>query len=122
LTDVNVRVLEHQTRILVHRTPLRLIERRILKSEFLDLQTLDAWSSFGSFNGSFNEKQGREKRVGILGFEIANLVMKMMNLRMGLYDEELARFKEEVILSEASRKLISEAEGVLWTIAALDRR
>lgn len=86
------------------------------------LQTLDAWSSFGSFNGSINERQGKEKRVGILGFEVANLVMKMMNLRLALFDDELSRFKEEVILSEASRKLISEDERTLWTIAALDRR
>lgn len=61
-------------------------------------------------------------RIEIVAFEIANIIVRVLNLRNSLRPNDIQELKKEVLSSEGVRQLVSEDELDLWCIAAEDKR
>lgn len=60
--------------------------------------------------------------MGIVSFEIANLIVRLLTLKASLTAEDIAELREEVLLSEGVQTLVSHSEEELWRMAAQDKR
>lgn len=61
-------------------------------------------------------------QLGILGFEIANIMVRIITLRAALTEEDIKELKDEVLSSDGVKVLVSEDDSLLWKIAAEDKR
>lgn len=61
-------------------------------------------------------------RISILAFEVANTIVKGMNLMQSLSKESLKYLKETVLMSEGVQRLVSSDMDDLMRIAAADKR
>ncbi|KAL8515708.1 hypothetical protein ACS0TY_014404 [Phlomoides rotata] len=68
---------------------------------------------------SSNKKQGFQERctIGILAFEVANVMSKIIHLHKSLADNEILRLKNEILKSEGIRVLVSSDENQLLQLA-----
>ena len=58
-----------------------------------------------------------KRLIGILAYEVASLMSRLVNLWNGLSDGELDRLKEEILNSPGVRKLVSEDDDYLMGLA-----
>eukprot|EP00897_Mesotaenium_endlicherianum_P000370 jgi/Mesen1/10333/ME000008S10113 len=58
----------------------------------------------------------------IVGFEVANVIVRVLNLRHSLLADDVAELQSEVLANEGVRALVSDDEYELWCIAAEDKR
>ncbi|KAL3634509.1 hypothetical protein CASFOL_021563 [Castilleja foliolosa] len=70
-----------------------------------------------------NKKQNpKEKQViGILSFEVANVMSKIMNLHKSLTDNELIKLKNEIFKCEGIKTLVSSDEKQLLELALVEK-
>lgn len=68
---------------------------------------------------SSNRKQGPQDRltIGILSFEVANVMSKIVHLHKSLADNEILKLKNEILKSEGIRTLVSSDEKQLLELA-----
>ncbi|KAG6420121.1 hypothetical protein SASPL_116639 [Salvia splendens] len=59
--------------------------------------------------------------IGILSFEVANVMSKIMNLHKTLSDNEVSRLKNEILRSEGIRTLVSSDENQLLELALVEK-
>lgn len=66
-----------------------------------------------------NKKQGSQEkcRIGILSFEVANVMSKIIHLHKSLCENEISRLKNEILKSEGIRVLVSRDENHLLQLA-----
>lgn len=88
-----------------------------------------ALDTFSSSVANLNNRGGfaaatvsKGNKIGILAFEVANTIVKGCNLKMTLADDDIKTLKEEVLVSEGVRRLVSEDMDELLLIAASDKR
>ncbi|KAK9665751.1 hypothetical protein RND81_14G133400 [Saponaria officinalis] len=62
-----------------------------------------------------------KKTIGILSFEIANVMSKLAHLHKSICDKEITRLKNEIIKSEGVKKLVSFDESYLTKLAYIER-
>ncbi|GBG60751.1 hypothetical protein CBR_g12489 [Chara braunii] len=87
-------------------------------------QAFDALGTVGNlgFSSSFSGVRFRGgDRIGIIAFEVANVVVKALNLRQAISESDM-KLLEEVISSYGVQQLVSHNRGVLWRIAAADMK
>lgn len=60
-------------------------------------------------------------RIGILAFEVANVMSKSVQLWQSLTDQEVRRLRAEVIKSEGVLNLVSDNESVLLSLACMEK-
>eukprot|EP00250_Pteridium_aquilinum_P034440 c7586_g1_i1 orf=1055-2839(+) len=60
-------------------------------------------------------------RIDILAFEVANVMSKSVQLWQSLTDQEVRRLRAEVIKSEGVLNLVSDSEGVLLSLACMEK-
>ncbi|PRQ43760.1 hypothetical protein RchiOBHm_Chr3g0471861 [Rosa chinensis] len=76
----------------------------------------ESW--FGSLRFSWSRVVEAEKPVvGILAFEVAGLMLKMVNLWNSLSERDMMRMREEIVNSTGVRRLVSEDEDYLMELA-----
>ncbi|KAG8373154.1 hypothetical protein BUALT_Bualt12G0141500 [Buddleja alternifolia] len=70
-----------------------------------------------------SKKQGPQERqiIGIISFEVANVMSKVMNLHKSLTDIEILKLKNEILKSEGIKTLISSDEKQLLEIALVEK-
>ena len=61
-------------------------------------------------------------RIDIVAFEIANIIVRALNLKQSLLKDDIEELKKEVLNSEGVQKLVTEDSYELWCIAAEDKR
>ncbi|KAK6161358.1 hypothetical protein DH2020_004739 [Rehmannia glutinosa] len=68
---------------------------------------------------SSNKKQGPQNRqtIGILSFEVANVMSKIIHLHKSLTDNEILKLKNEILKSEGIKTLVSNDENQLLELA-----
>ncbi|KAK6138744.1 hypothetical protein DH2020_027513 [Rehmannia glutinosa] len=68
---------------------------------------------------SSNKKQGPQNRqtIGILSFEVANVMSKIIHLHKSLTDNEILKLKNEILKSEGIKTLVSNDEKQLLELA-----
>ncbi|KAG6384044.1 hypothetical protein SASPL_156158 [Salvia splendens] len=59
--------------------------------------------------------------IGILSFEVANVMSKIMNLHKSLSESEVSRLKNEILRSEGIRTLVSSDEKQLLELALVEK-
>lgn len=64
----------------------------------------------------------RGNKISILAFEVANTIVKGVNLIVSLSEKEIRHLKEVVFQSEGVNRLISEDMDELLKLAAADKR
>lgn len=62
-----------------------------------------------------------KKTIGILSFEVANVMSKLVHLHKSVSDQEISRLKNEIIKSEGVKKLVSSDESYLLELAYAER-
>ncbi|KAL1561815.1 protein PSK SIMULATOR 3-like [Salvia divinorum] len=68
------------------------------------------------------ENASQERQIiGILSFEVANVMSKIMNLHKSLSDNEVSRLKNEILRSEGIRTLVSGDEKQLLELALVEK-
>lgn len=74
-------------------------------------------------SSSYYGKQGhREKHViGILSFEVANVMSKIIHLHKSLADTEISKLKNEILKSEGIKVLVSDDETKLLEMALAEK-
>ncbi|KAI3459474.1 hypothetical protein Pfo_016137 [Paulownia fortunei] len=72
---------------------------------------------------SSNKKQGPQERqiIGILSFEVANVMSMIMNLHKSLTDHEILKLKNEILKSEGIKTLVSSDEKQLLELALVEK-
>ncbi|XP_073126555.1 uncharacterized protein [Henckelia pumila] len=72
---------------------------------------------------SSNKKQGPQERqiIGILSFEVANVMSKIIHLHKSLTDNEISKLKNEILKSEGIKTLVSTDEKLLLELALLEK-
>ncbi|XP_057783273.1 protein PSK SIMULATOR 3-like [Salvia miltiorrhiza] len=73
---------------------------------------------------SLNKKQNpshERQIIGILSFEVANVMSKIMNLHKSLSDNEVSRLKNEILKSDGIRTLVSSDEKQLLELALVEK-
>ncbi|XP_050379520.1 protein PSK SIMULATOR 1-like [Argentina anserina] len=76
----------------------------------------ESW--FGSLRFSWGRVVKAEKpMVGILAFEVAGLMLKMVNLWNSLSERDMIRMREEIVNSTGVRRLVSEDDDYLMELA-----
>lgn len=74
-------------------------------------------------SSSYYGKQGhREKHVvGILSFEVANVMSKIIHLHKSLSDTEISKLKNEILKSEGIKVIVSDDETKLLEMALAEK-
>ncbi|PIN10506.1 hypothetical protein CDL12_16904 [Handroanthus impetiginosus] len=72
---------------------------------------------------SSNKKHGPQERqiIGILSFEVANVMSKIMYLHKSLIDNEILKLKNEILKSEGIKTLVSSDEKQLSELALVEK-
>lgn len=72
---------------------------------------------------SSNKKQGPSERqiIGILSFEVANVMSKIIHLHKSLTENEISKLKNEILKSEGIKTLVSSDEKMLLELALLEK-
>ncbi|XP_073026913.1 uncharacterized protein [Primulina eburnea] len=72
---------------------------------------------------SSNKKQGPPQRqiIGILSFEVANVMSKIIHLHKSLTENEISKLKNEILKSEGIKTLVSSDEKMLLELALLEK-
>ncbi|XP_047945818.1 protein PSK SIMULATOR 3-like [Salvia hispanica] len=79
---------------------------------------------YSDSNSSTKKKENplQERQViGILSFEVANVMSKIMNLHKSLSESEVSRLKNEILRSEGIRTLVSSDEKQLLELALVEK-
>ncbi|CAI7918623.1 unnamed protein product [Closterium sp. NIES-54] len=61
-------------------------------------------------------------KIEIMGFEVANVIVRAINLRQSLLERDIEDLRAEVLASEGIRMLVSDDFYHVWCIAAEDKR
>ncbi|CAI5460747.1 unnamed protein product [Closterium sp. Yama58-4] len=61
-------------------------------------------------------------KIEIMGFEVANVFVRAINLRQSLLERDIEDLRAEVLASEGIRMLVSDDFYHVWCIAAEDKR
>lgn len=83
-----------------------------------------ALSSDNNSTKSLNKRQNpsQEKQtIGILSFEVANVMSKIMNLHKSLSDQDVFKLKNEILKSDGIRTLVSNDEKQLLELALVEK-
>ncbi|KAL2920409.1 Processive diacylglycerol beta-glucosyltransferase [Bienertia sinuspersici] len=67
------------------------------------------------------QKQTQKQTIGILSFEVANVMSRLVHLHKSVSDEEISKLKSEIIKSEGVKKLVSTDETYLLELAFSER-
>ncbi|KAL0367010.1 UNVERIFIED_CONTAM: hypothetical protein Sradi_3591100 [Sesamum radiatum] len=72
---------------------------------------------------SSNKKQGPQERqiIGILSFEVAKVMSKIVNLHKSLTDHEILKLKNEILKFEGIKTLVSDDEKQLLELALVEK-
>lgn len=70
---------------------------------------------------SKNRLKSDKDFIGVLAFEVANLMSKLIQLWHSLCDEEIIRIRTEVITLEGVRKVVSNDDGFLLGLACAEK-
>ncbi|KAL2469754.1 Protein of unknown function (DUF668) [Abeliophyllum distichum] len=72
---------------------------------------------------SSNKKQGQQEKqiIGILSFEVANVMSKIIHLHKSLSDHEMVKLKNEILKSEGIKILVSNDETQLLELALVEK-
>ncbi|XP_043687128.1 protein PSK SIMULATOR 1 [Telopea speciosissima] len=68
-----------------------------------------------------NKKLEQKETIGILSFEVANVMSKTLHLHKSLTDQEVSRLKNEILKSEGVRNLVSSDESYLLELAVAEK-
>ncbi|KAJ4954262.1 hypothetical protein NE237_011045 [Protea cynaroides] len=68
-----------------------------------------------------NKKPEKKETIGILSFEVANVMSKTVHLHKSLSDHEISKLKNEIIKSEGVRKLVYSEESYLLQLAVAEK-
>ncbi|KAI5649427.1 hypothetical protein M9H77_35432 [Catharanthus roseus] len=74
-------------------------------------------------SSSSNRKQGNQEKhvIGILSFEVANVMSKIIHLHKSLSDNEISKLKNEILKSEGVKALVSDDETKLLELALSEK-
>ncbi|XP_022748982.1 uncharacterized protein LOC111298533 [Durio zibethinus] len=72
-------------------------------------------------NTQNNPTPKKHETVGILSFEVANVMSKTIHLHKSLSESEISKLKSEILKSQAVSNLISSDENFLLTLALAER-
>ncbi|XP_062108138.1 protein PSK SIMULATOR 1 [Humulus lupulus] len=73
-------------------------------------------------NSSENsDKKNNKQTIGILSFEVANVMSKTVYLYKSLTDSEISKLKNEILKSEGVQNLVSSDESYLLELALAER-
>lgn len=61
-------------------------------------------------------------RIEVMGFEVANTVVRSIRLRQQLQQRDLEALRKDVIQSEGIQTLVSSDEDYVWFLAGSDKR
>ncbi|GFY84964.1 hypothetical protein Acr_03g0017380 [Actinidia rufa] len=67
------------------------------------------------------KKQEHRETIGILSFEVANVMSKTIHLHKSLTDHEISKLKVEISKSEGVRRLVSSDDDYLLELALAER-
>jgi len=65
--------------------------------------------------------KAEKAKIGILAFEVANVMSKSISLWQSLSDHEILRLRTEVIKAEGVLNLVSDNESILLTLACMEK-
>ncbi|KEH41144.1 hypothetical protein MtrunA17_Chr1g0168081 [Medicago truncatula] len=69
-----------------------------------------------------NQKRTENKEtIGILSFEVANVMSKIVHLHKSLSESEISRLKNEILNTEGVKNLVSSDEGYLLELAMVEK-
>lgn len=68
-----------------------------------------------------NKNPEQRERIGILSFEVANVMSKTIQLHKSLSDREILKLKSEILNSEGVRNLVSSDEAYLLQLAVAEK-
>ncbi|KAL6989851.1 hypothetical protein U1Q18_015601 [Sarracenia purpurea var. burkii] len=68
-----------------------------------------------------NKKQEHRETIGILSFEVANVMSKTVHLHKSLTDHEISKLKTEILKSEGVANLVSSDEAYLLELALAEK-
>ncbi|KAG9441453.1 hypothetical protein H6P81_017307 [Aristolochia fimbriata] len=68
-----------------------------------------------------HKKPEPKEPIGILSFEVANVMSKTVHLHKSLTDPEVSKLKNDILNSEGVKKLVSEDESYLLELALAER-
>ncbi|KAL3506076.1 hypothetical protein ACH5RR_031458 [Cinchona calisaya] len=74
-------------------------------------------------SSSGNKKQGHQEKqvIGILSFEVANVMSKIIHLHKSLSDSEIFKLKNEILKSEGIKNVVSDDETKLLELALFEK-
>lgn len=68
-----------------------------------------------------SSSKNAKQTIGILSFEVANVMSKFIHLHKSVTDQEISKLKNEIIKSEGVKKLVSSDESYLLELAYAER-
>lgn len=68
-----------------------------------------------------NKRSETKETIGILSFEVANVMSKTVHLHRSLSESEISKLRNEILGSEGVRNLVSSDEGYLLELALAEK-
>ncbi|KAK7243054.1 hypothetical protein RIF29_37838 [Crotalaria pallida] len=65
--------------------------------------------------------EGKKEMIGILSFEVANVMSKTVHLHKSLSESEISKLRNEILTSEGVKNLVSSDEGYLLELALAEK-
>ncbi|KAJ6721760.1 PLANT/PROTEIN (DUF668) [Salix viminalis] len=83
---------------------------------------LESYKKKNSHNHTRNKQDSKDKQIiGILSFEVANVLSKSVHLHRSLTDSEISKLKNEILKSEGVKNLVSTDESYLLELALAEK-
>ena len=68
-----------------------------------------------------HKRSDTKETIGILSFEVANVMSKTVHLHRSLSESEISKLRNEILDSEGVRNLVSSDEGYLLELALAEK-
>ncbi|GAB2294486.1 hypothetical protein Dimus_028692 [Dionaea muscipula] len=72
-------------------------------------------------NNSSKTTTTKRQTIGILSFEVANVLSKIVHLHNSLFDSEISKLRAEIVKLEGVKKLVSSDESYLLELARAEK-
>ncbi|XP_072956869.1 protein PSK SIMULATOR 1 [Typha angustifolia] len=77
-------------------------------------------SAFSAGLGSVRSPTGKKTHVGILAFEVAGLMSRLLHIHRSLSDAHIARLRHDTLAFEGVRKIVSDDDAFLLALACAE--
>ncbi|KAF9608116.1 hypothetical protein IFM89_006043 [Coptis chinensis] len=97
------------------------VSSNLKQALFLDPSSKNKKLTFTTSKKNEQQQQQQQRKIGILSFEVANVMSRVIHLHKSLTDREITRLKTEILKSEGVVNVVSDEESYLVELVIAEK-